>query len=132
MVAKLDLGGMRVLIVDDEPDILTTLSALLECFNADVTTEESGMKAFDLIAARKFDLLILDIQMPHVDGWKLIKAIRAHPDPVVSDLPVLALTARVGLEGKDRVLQAGFTHYFRKPIERQKFLECLKTYSPKA
>ncbi len=125
----IDLSRLRVLVVDDEPDILLSLGALLQHFHAEVTTCDSGMQAYDLINGRQFNLVILDIQMPQVDGWALIKGIRSHPDVLVSGLPVVALTARVKPEDKDKLLAAGYDHYFSKPPDRNTFLACLQDYA---
>ncbi len=129
MLPDYNLSRLNILLVDDEEDLLLTLSGLLRHFQAQVTTCQSGLTAFDLIAQKTFNLLILDIQMPQVSGWDLIKAIRAHPDPVVSHLPVIALTARVHPQDKQMLLQAGYSQYFRKPPSLPDFLTCLDTYA---
>jgi CheY-like chemotaxis protein len=105
------------------------LGGLLKHYQAQMTTCQSGLAAYDLIAGKSHNLLIVDIQMPQVSGWDLIKAVRAHPDPPVNKLPVIALTARVQPKDKEALLQAGYDHYFRKPPVMEDFLTCLESYA---
>src|SRR5262249_14533108 len=91
---KYNLSRLRLLFVDDDSDVLLSIGGFLRAFHAEVTTCQSGKAAFDLIAGKVFNLLIIDIQMPEVSGEQLIRAVRAHPDPVVNRLPVVALTVQ--------------------------------------
>ncbi len=131
MTQRINLSRLTALLVDDEPDLLFTLSAVLEYFRANVTTCTSGMQAFDLICTRQFNCVILDIVMPQVDGWTLIRAVRAHPDPKISLMPVIALTARVNPQEKERLFAAGFDQYFSKPPIRDVFLAYLQKRVPR-
>ena len=125
-----DLSPLRILLVDDEQEMLDVLKERLEFYHAQVTACQSGLAAYDLIASRAFNLVILDIAMPKVTGWDLIRAIRSHPDPLVNQLPVIALTAHfVDPNDKEALLQAGYDRYFRKLPDRVAFFTCLDTYA---
>jgi len=127
-----DLSPLRILLLDDEPDFLLAVGSMLEVCGAQVTTSKSTREAFDLINSRLFDLLILDLQLPIVDGFALIKAIRSHVDPVVSELPAIAITAHDPKNKETSALEAGYNRFFSKPIDTDDFLSCLESYSRQA
>jgi twitching motility two-component system response regulator PilH len=79
-VAALSLEGRKILVVDDEPDILTFFSAVLEDNGATVLQAEDGDKALELARKEKPDLITLDLSMPGTDGGKVFEAIRKDPD----------------------------------------------------
>ena|SRR5579859_6859369 len=127
---NVNLSPLHILLVDDKKDWIELLRDYFISFEAQVTICDSGLAAFDLIAQKRFNLLILDISMPEVTGWDMIKAIRAHPDPRVHKLPVLALTAKyVAPEDKDELLRVGYDNYFRKGPDQMSLLSCLETYA---
>ena len=106
-----------VLVVDDEGDIRELLSALLERAGHDVLEAPNGGEALKLIYERHPDLVILDVQMPVLDGWETLTRIRE-----VSQVPVLMLTARAEELDKVRGLRAGADDYITKPFGRQELL----------
>jgi signal transduction histidine kinase/ActR/RegA family two-component response regulator len=111
------LTGLRVLVVDDQPDAREAVSAVLEQCGASVSTAGDVADAIAVLDRARFDVAISDIGMPLRDGYSFIRDIRAHPDAAVARLPVLALTAYGGLEDQRRVLVAGFDAYVPKPVD---------------
>jgi DNA-binding response OmpR family regulator len=108
----------RVLAIDDEEDVLTLLRELLERAGFDVTSAiggEAGLIALQGGAAP--ELVILDVNMPGLDGWAVLERIRA-----ASEVPVLMLTARTSELEKVRGLRAGADDYVEKPFGRQELL----------
>ena len=107
----------RVLVVDDEADIRELLRELLGRAGYDVVEAPNGSEALKVFYAQQPDFVILDVQMPILDGWETLGRIRE-----VSDVPVLMLTARAEELDKVRGLQAGADDYLTKPFGRQELL----------
>ena len=107
----------RVLVVDDEADIRELVRELLERAGYDVVEAPNGSEALKLFYSQQPDFVILDVQMPVLDGWETLARIRD-----VSDVPVLMLTARAEELDKVRGLRAGADDYLTKPFGRQELL----------
>jgi PAS domain S-box-containing protein len=112
-----DLHGVRVLAIDDEEDALTLLRVVLEAAGADVATSGSAAAALDVIASTNPHVLVIDLGMPEVDGFELIRRIRASPNPAVRDLPAAALTAFARSEDRTKALRSGFEMHLAKPVD---------------
>jgi DNA-binding response OmpR family regulator len=107
----------RVLVVDDESDIRGLVLELLQRAGYDVVEAPDGNEALRRFYADHPDLVILDVQMPGVDGWSVLERIRE-----LSDVPVIMLTARAEELDKVRGLRAGADDYVTKPFGRQELL----------
>jgi len=107
----------RVLVVDDEADIRELVRELLGRAGYDVVEAPNGSEALKLFYSQQPDFVILDVQMPVLDGWETLARIRD-----VSDVPVLMLTARAEELDKVRGLRAGADDYLTKPFGRQELL----------
>lgn len=120
-----------VLIVDDEPDNLMIPQEVLSFLGAKVYTAENGEQGMELLATIKPTFILLDLSMPKMDGWEMIKRIRAAPE--TAKTPVIALTAHAMSGDRERVLEIGFNSYISKPFWFEPFLEeihrCLKEIS---
>jgi len=125
-----DLKTLRVLIVDDEPDNLMLLQTLFKHFKAQVSTAADGVHGMKLFAENRFDLILLDIQMPVTSGETILQSIRSHSDPLKRTVPVIAVTAHAMAGDRERLLRVGFNDYISKPIDVQVALEiaqkCIK------
>ncbi len=117
------LAGARVLVVDDEPDARDLVRRLLEEHGAAVVTAASADEALDAIAARRPDVMISDIGMPGVDGYDLIRRVRAGD--ATRTVPAVALTAYARPEDRERALCAGYHVHLRKPIDPQEMLNAV-------
>jgi PAS domain S-box-containing protein len=111
-----EVAGMRVLVVDDQHDILELVQELLTECGAVVKPCDSAEAALAALSAWRPDLLIADIGMPRADGYWLIGQVRALPAAQGGATPAVALTAYVGEEERLRAVQAGFQHYLPKPV----------------
>jgi CheY-like chemotaxis protein len=111
------IAGVRILVVDDEPDAQALLRRLFEEQGAIVRTASSAAEAFSLLQVQPPDVLVSDIGMPAEDGFTLIRRIRALPDDRGGRTPAIALTAYAGAEDRVRAVVAGFQHHLSKPIE---------------
>jgi PAS domain S-box-containing protein len=112
-----DLTGVSVLAVDDEEDALGLLRVVLETAGARVTTASSALAALELIESLKPDVIVADIGMPEIDGFELIKRIRALPNSEASNVPAAALTAFARSDDRTRALQSGFEMHLAKPVD---------------
>jgi CheY-like chemotaxis protein len=110
------LRGARLLAVDDEEDALGLLRVILESAGADVTTAGSAEQALDLLGTERFDGLIADIGMPHVDGLELIRRVRQTLPAPVNGIRAAALTAYARSEDRTTALANGFQVHIAKPI----------------
>ncbi len=116
-------GAKRVLLVDDNPVNLTLASELMRMWGHEVVEAAHGSEALELFSQQAFDLIILDIQMPDIDGVSLLGMMReCDPD---NRTPIVALTANVLNEEADRLLDLGFDYFLGKPIDEQHFRELL-------
>jgi CheY-like chemotaxis protein len=110
------LQGTRILIVDDEPDALHLVSYLFQKHGADTRTATSAAEALQIIATFDPQLLISDIGMPEVDGYELLRTIRAEV-PNGRNLPAIALTAFADQTNREKALMTGFQNHIGKPFD---------------
>jgi DNA-binding response OmpR family regulator len=111
------MAGRRILVVDDDPDIRGLLRELLDRRGFTVTEARDGQEALRVFFDERPDLVVLDVAMPGLDGWKTLERIRE-----LSDIPVIMLTAKATELEKTRGLQAGADDYVTKPFGRQELL----------
>ena len=111
------LTGIRVLLVDDEPDAREVMASALEICGARVLSAASARAALDILANDEVDLLLADIAMPGQDGYALIREIRAMPSARLSAIPAAAVTAHARDDERDRALAAGFQMHLAKPVQ---------------
>lgn len=112
-----ELDGLRVLVVDDEPDARDLLREVLEVCGSDVATASTAAEALEALTGGKFDVIVSDIGMPNEDGYTLIEKVRALPDSEGGRTPAIALTAYARVEDRIRALKAGFQAHLPKPVE---------------
>lgn len=113
----------RILLVDDEPDILEFLKYNLEQEEFEVLTSTNGRDALKKIA-QKPDLIVLDIMMPEMDGFELQKQIKDHKE--YQQIPIIFLTAKSGETDEIRGLDLGASDYIQKPISPKKLISRIK------
>jgi len=109
-------NGLRVLVVDDEPDTRELVAALLTTCGAEVVSVSSGTEALDQMKQQRFDLLISDIGMPEMNGYELIERIRQLGKEHGGRTPAVALTAYAGIDDRKRALAAGYGMHIPKPF----------------
>jgi len=112
-----ELAGLRVLVVDDEPDTRDVLAAVLTSCGAQVTLAASAAEAFEQVERARPDVLVTDIGMPEEDGYSLLARIRQLPRERGGAIPAAALTAYARAEDRVRALRSGFQMHVPKPVE---------------
>ncbi|MCC5637049.1 MASE1 domain-containing protein [Nostoc sp. CHAB 5844] len=121
----LNLAGLHILVVDDDLDTGEFLTVVLEKFGAKVTAIASGSQALEVLATTKVDLLLSDIGMPGIDGYMLMRLIRALPPEQSGKIPAIALTAYAGEMNQKQALAAGFQIHLVKPVEQSQLLNAI-------
>jgi PAS domain S-box-containing protein len=110
------LAGLRILVVDDEPETTEGVSRLLATCGAEVKSATSAAQAREIFACWAPDVLVSDVGMPEEDGYSLIGHLRAQPS-ARAGIPAIALTAYAGVEDRIRLLSSGFQAHVVKPVE---------------
>jgi CheY-like chemotaxis protein/two-component sensor histidine kinase len=111
------LSGIKVLVVDDDEDAREMLRAALNSYGAEVITTSGASQALDALASENIDVLVSDINMPEIDGYELIRRVRAMKPEQGGRIPAVALTAYARAEDRLRALQSGYQTHVPKPVE---------------
>lgn len=106
--------GKRVLLIEDEPNIIEAISFILSRDGWTVHTHQDGQTAMDKVRAFPPDLIILDVMLPGRSGFDILRDLRA--DPVGTAIPVMMLTARGQDKDRDLALRLGANHFMTKPF----------------
>ncbi|AHF02347.1 hypothetical protein THIAE_08045 [Thiomicrospira aerophila AL3] len=114
----------QVLLVEDNEINQEVILNQLDHLNLDVVLAENGQQAVDLVREHRFDLILMDIQMPIMDGYQATRAIREFD----SDTPIVALTAAAMIEDKKKALAAGMNEHLSKPIQLQELRSLIGRY----
>jgi PAS domain S-box-containing protein len=122
------LSGLRVLLVEDNDINRQVGAGLLERVCARTVTAPSGEAALDILAREPFDVVLMDIQMPGMDGFETARRIRASKD--LNGLPVIAMTANALAEDRAQSLAAGMVDHIAKPIDPRILFETLLRHAP--
>lgn len=117
-----DLSGVRVLVVDDEPDTRELLAVIMLESGATGTTAASAIEALELLQQFQFDILVCDIGMPEINGYMLIRQLRASS---ILQIPAIALTAYAGEFNQKQALAAGFQKHLSKPVDPQDLVRAI-------
>jgi CheY-like chemotaxis protein len=115
--AATQLSGIKVMIVDDEPDTCEVLKIMLEQYGGEVKTCASSAEALEMLKHWMPDVLVSDIEMPGEDGYHLIEKIRSLAPEQGGNVPALALTAYARFDDHMRALSAGYQMHLAKPAE---------------
>ena len=116
----------RILVVDDEPDILKMVKFRLEKEGYEVATAVDGQKALDSIKAERPDLVFLDLRLPVMDGYEVCTTLKA--DENLKQIPIIFLTASVVSNIAEKVKQFNADGYLIKPFDPIKLLETVKKF----
>jgi len=117
----------QILIVEDNPQSLELMSYLLGAAGHTVHTARTGALALHAIRSRDLDLILLDLQLPDLDGYEVLRALRRE---LPYDVKIVAVTAVAMVGDRERTLTAGFDHYVPKPINPRTFVSEIETWLP--
>ena len=120
-----DYSTYSVLAVDDIPLNILLVQKMLAKFNFRLKTAANGQQALDSVAAEKPDLILLDLMMPGIDGFEVIRRLRA--DPATADIQIVILSALNSQEDVVKGFNVGANDFIMKPIIMEKLLSCVVT-----
>jgi two-component system, sensor histidine kinase and response regulator len=121
--------SLRILVAEDTAVGRLFATEVLQERGHAVQTAEDGRQAFELARDRDFDVILLDIQMPVMDGFRTTSAIRGLPDPVKSQLPIVAVSAHAIRGYEQHCLAAGMNGYLSKPLRGQTLIELVERFA---
>jgi len=121
----MSIKNWNVLVVEDEADSMELVFGLLSHYGISCTGAVSGEEALQILEKMTPSLIILDLALPGMDGWRVLKAIRALK--ALSDVPCIAITAFHTPELAEKAIEAGFNAYFAKPIDSTSFVRELES-----
>lgn len=116
----------RILCVEDNPQNMRLVRKILQHQGFEVIEAVDGLTGVDLAHKEKPDLILMDINLPDIDGLEATSRIKANPD--LQAIPVVALTANAMYGDEERALSAGCDGYISKPVSRAKLVEQVKQY----
>jgi DNA-binding response OmpR family regulator len=120
---------MKILIADDEPNIVTALEFLLKGHGHQVEIARNGAEALALIASGRPDLVLLDVMMPERSGYEVCRELRARPD--LSGIKVVMLSAKGGQADVRKGMEAGADLYITKPFSNRELLDKINGLLPR-
>ncbi len=119
---SVDFSGRRVLLVEDSPDNRVLIKLMLMGTQAEVVCESNGKLGVDRATQEDFDIILMDIQMPEMDGYQAIEILRSQG----YTKPIVALTAHALKEERERAMKLGFNEYVTKPILKGSLLKAIQ------
>ncbi|TAE50641.1 MAG: response regulator [Bacteroidetes bacterium] len=124
------LGGVRILLVEDHPVNQKVACKFLAKWEADVDVAGNGLIALEKMEAGTFDLILMDLQMPVMDGYEAVRHIRLRSD-AKSRIPIIALTAAASIEIESEVIAAGMNDYASKPFHPRELYRKIARHMPR-
>jgi CheY-like chemotaxis protein/HPt (histidine-containing phosphotransfer) domain-containing protein len=128
---KANLSGVQVLIVDDNKINQQVASLTLQKWNAKTIIANGAQDAFGLLEKHHFDLILMDVTMPEIDGFEATKKIRQHSNPRVATIPIVAITAAAFIADKNKCIEAGMNDYISKPFDPTDLLNKIHQLLPR-
>jgi CheY-like chemotaxis protein/CHASE3 domain sensor protein len=126
ITTEAQLTGKNILVVDDDMRNIFALTAILAGVGFNVEIANDGLEALNHVNDKSFDLVLMDIMMPKMDGYEAMKEIRKKPK--LQKLPIIALTAKAMKEDRDLCIAAGANDYITKPVDVDKLLALIKIW----
>jgi two-component system, cell cycle response regulator len=118
----------RILLVEDTPHNLQLMTYLLESYGHTVIPADTGEQGIGLASAARPDLVVMDLQLPGMDGYEALTVLRSLP--ALDGVPIVAVTSFAMVGDRDRALSAGFDEYLAKPIDPEHFTEQIGSLLP--
>jgi CheY-like chemotaxis protein len=115
------LESKKIVVAEDDDTNYFLIKEYLEFTKAEIIWARNGRETIDIVENEDIDLVLMDIQMPEIDGFEALKSIRGkHPD-----IPIVAITAFAVRGDKEKGLRAGFNDYLSKPVSRKTLMEAI-------
>lgn len=124
-IAKKEFSNYKILVAEDNKTNQTLLKFILQQWNLSYDLAENGQQVLDILSKEKYDLVLMDIQMPIMDGYEAASRVRKE---LGLNIPMIAMTAHVLPTEKQKCIQAGMNDYISKPIDEAVFIGMLEKY----
>ncbi|MEO6823566.1 MAG: response regulator [Nitrosospira sp.] len=111
------LSGIKILVVDDEPDVLEIITLILMHFHAEVISVAKPDEGLKQVKMHRPDVIVSDISMPHMEGYQFMRALRKLPLHDGGQTPAIAVTALTRPGDRTRAFEAGFQCHLSKPVD---------------
>lgn len=118
----------KILYIEDNEQNMYLISFLLEKHGYTVIPATDGQEGIDIAVLEKPDLILLDIQLPRMDGYTVARNLRAKPD--IAEIPIVAVTSYAMAGDRDKAFEAGCNGYIEKPINPDTFIQQLEQHLP--
>lgn len=122
------IAGKKILLAEDVELNQFIVRYILESWKVELTIANNGKEALALAQARDFDLILMDIQMPVMNGTEATRCIRELPDPVKANIPIIALTANALKGDHEKYLALGMSDYLSKPFDESRFFKVISAH----
>ncbi len=119
---------VRILIADDYNDNRTLLKEIIEILGHDYNLVENGLQAVEIVEKEYFDIILMDIEMPRMNGIEATKEIRAMGDIVKKNIPIIAISAHNPEHFSEKFKVIGFNDYISKPYSIEKLINIINKY----
>lgn len=119
------LSGVKVLVIDDEPEARALTKLVLTLYHADVIAAASAVEGLEQVQMHRPDVIVSDIAMPQTDGYQFIREVRSLPAQNGGQTPAVALTAFNREEDRTKAFNAGFQGHLSKPFELQALIDTI-------
>jgi CheY-like chemotaxis protein len=123
-----DISGMKILVAEDNTINAMVLTRFLNRWNAVYTIARDGNEVMECLKKEDFDIVLMDIQMPNMDGREATQIIRKSVHEAFRDIPVIAFTADASIDSHRELLNTGFNDCLTKPFNPEQLLHLLKAY----
>ncbi|MBM4235183.1 MAG: response regulator [Firmicutes bacterium] len=118
--------GKKILLVEDEKNVILGVRTCLDAVGYDVEIVENGEDALNAVNREHPDLILLDLLLPKVDGFEVLRVLKGDPETAM--IPVIVLTAKAEEEDRQRAIDLGANNYMTKPFKPQELWDRLKSY----
>ena len=119
----------RVLVAEDSSVIQNLTKKILEMQNYEISSVKNGKKVLEILDNQDFDIILMDINMPVMDGMQCAKSVRALADEQKSSIPIIAITGNAQNYSMDDFKQAGINDYLPKPLNFDNLVELVRKYT---
>jgi CheY-like chemotaxis protein len=123
------MNDLNILLVDDDEINRLVATTFLRKWNVKVTIATNGKEAIDLIASKKFQMVMMDLHMPEMDGYECTAKIRAMDDPYFKNIPIIVFSASYTIDSKRKAAEFGMTDFMNKPFRHEELLEKINMYA---
>lgn len=122
------MTDVNILLVDDDEINRLVATTFLRKWNVGVTIATNGKEALDLLVSKKFQMIMMDLHMPEMDGYECTSRIRAMEDSYYKEVPIIVFSASYTIDSKRKAMEFGMTDFMNKPFRHEELQEKINMY----